>query len=155
MNDATFYDTIKDVYWTFVLPCVCLFSLLTNTINILVFKSIKSRNVIYKYMLANSMFDQAYLLTVFFVFVIRCGQFCDYENSYFAQFYAVYIYMYAANSLALFCILLEISILVQRYMHLTSKDYFKRINKIVLSFACSYFVLFITCLNCPPLKYKR
>jgi hypothetical protein len=48
--------------------------------------------------------------------------------------------MYAANSLALFCIFLEISILVQRYMHLANKDYFKRINKMIL-----FFCLFIFC----------
>ena len=122
-------NTIRDIYWTFVLPSICLFSLTTNTINIIVFYSIKSRNVIYKYMLFNSVFDQLYLVTVFFVFIIRCGQFCEIENSYFAMFYAHYIYIYAANSISLYCIFIEISILVQRYNFLTNKNFLEKINK--------------------------
>ncbi len=135
-------DTLRDVYWTFVLPSICLVSLLANTINIWIFNSIKSSNIIYKYMLVNGVFDQAYLITVFFVFTIRCGQFCEIKNSYMAQFYAVYIYGYTASSLSLFGILLEISILVQRYMFLASKDYLKRINKTIM-FCCLFVFCFV------------
>ena len=132
-------ETIIDVYWTFMLPSICVFSLTTNAINILVFYKIKSRNVIYKYMFANSLVDEAYLLCVSFIFLVRCGQFCEIRHSYMAQFYAHYIYMYAANSIALFSIFLEISILVQRFYTLNNKTFFKNINKKLVFF--SLFVL--------------
>ena len=135
-------DTLRDVYWTFVLPSICLVSLLANTINIWIFNSIKSSNIIYKYMLINGIFDQAYLITVFFVFTIRCGKLCDIKNSYMAQFYAVYIYGYTTSSLSLFGILLEISILVQRYMFLARKDYWKCINKTIM-FCCLFVFCFV------------
>ena len=135
-------DTIRDVYWTFVLPAICLFSLITNTINIIVFYSIKSRNFTYKCMLYNSIADQLYLVIVFFVFIIRCGQFCEIKNSYFAMFYAHYIYMYVANSISLFCILIEISILIYRYNYLTNKIVSKKINKNVL-FLCLLILCFV------------
>jgi hypothetical protein len=132
-------ETVIDIYWTFMLPSICLFSLITNAINIIVFYTIRSRNAIYKYMLANSLADEAYLLCVSFIFLVRCGQFCDYEDSYLAQVYAHYIYMYAANSIALFSIFLEISILVQRFYTLKNKTFFKNINKKLVFF--SLFVL--------------
>lgn len=122
-------QTALDIYWTFVLPSICSFSLVTNAINILVFYTIKSRNVIYKYMLVNCLADEVYLFCVFFIFIVRCGQFCEIKDSYFAQVYAHYIYMYTANSVALFSIFLEISILVQRFCTLKNKKFFKNINK--------------------------
>ena len=132
-------NTIRDIYWTFVLPSVCLFSLITNTINLIVFYSIRSRNLIYKYMLYNSSLDQLYLVIVFFVFIIRCGQFCEIKNSYFAMFYAQYFYMYAANSISLFSIFIEISMLIQRYNFLTNKIFLEKINKKFLFFCLLVF----------------
>ena len=135
-------STFQDVYWTFILPLICLFSLATNTINIIVFKKIssKSRNTIYKYMLVNSISDQVYLICVAFIFIVRCGQFCTIKDTYLAKFYVHYIYMYAANSIAVFSMFLEISIVLHRFASLKNKNYFNNSNIKWL-----FLVLFIFC----------
>ena len=108
-------DTYLDIYWTFILPVICLFSIVTNLINIKVFYALKSKNIIYKYMLYNSLSNVAYLLTVVFVFVIKCGRFCeDLKDSYIAKVYHQYIFIFLSNSLGLFCLFTEIVISMQR-----------------------------------------
>ena len=133
---------VSDVYWTFVLPLICLFSLATNTLNIIVFSKIsrKSSNIIYKYMLANSIFDQIYLFCVSFIFIVRCGQFCEIKDTFFAKVYVHYVYMYVANSVALFSLFLEIVIVLQRFSMLNNRDFLSSVNK---TFA--FTALFIFC----------
>ena len=122
-----FIETLKDVYWTFILPLICVYSIITCVINLLVFASLKSKNIIYKIMLYNSISDIAYLVSVMFVFMIRCGQFCDdLKYSYIAIVYHQYVFMYLANSLALFGIFIEILISVQRIFILTNRAYISR-----------------------------
>lgn len=117
-------ETIKDVYWTFILPLICFYSIITSLINLIVFATLKSKNIIYKIMLYNSLSDIAYLLSVIFVFVIRCGQFCpELKDSYMAKIYHQYIFMYLANSLGLFGVLIEILISVQRIFILTNRTF--------------------------------
>ena len=135
-----FVDKLKDVYWTFILPLICLYSIITCVINLLVFASLKSKNVIYKIMLYNSISDIAYLVAVMFVFVIRCGEFCDeLKNSYMAIVYHQYIFMYFANSLALFGIFIEILISVQRIFILTNRSF---INKFKINLTLLGFLVF-------------
>jgi hypothetical protein len=139
-------ETIKDIYWTFVLPLICAFSILTCLINLIIFASLKSKNIIYKFMLYNSLSDIAYLFSVMFVFVMRCGQFCDeLKDSYAAKFYHHYIFTFVANSLGLFGILIEILISVQRIFFLTNKAFMDRtkINVTLIGFLTFSFVFCI------------
>ena len=125
-----------------MLPLICLFSLATNTLNIIVFSktSRKSSNIIYKYMLANSIFDQIYLFCVSFIFIVRCGQFCQIKDTFFAKVYVHYVYMYVANSVALFSLFLEIVIVLQRFSMLNNRDFLSSVNK-----TFSFTALFIFC----------
>ena len=133
---------LVDSYWTFVIPLICLFSLSTNMINIIVFRSIKSRNIIYKYMLVNSLADQIYLIMVVFVFFARCGQFCDMKDTYLAKFYIQYIFNYGANSVAFFSIFIEIGVMLQRFSTLRNKTFLKNTNK-KLVLACLLIFCFL------------
>ena len=143
------HELVIDSYWTFLIPLVCLFSLCTNMINIIVFHSIKSRNIIYKYMLINSLADQLYLMCVVFIFIARCGQFCDIKDTYLAKFYVHYIYMYGANSAALFSIFIEIAIMLQRCATLRNKTFLKNTNK---KFALACVLIFCFLFNVPQLS---
>ena len=126
---TSFQDTIRDVYWTFVLPGICIFSILTNILNTIVFSKMKTKNHVYKLMLYNSVANLAYLLTVVFVFIIRCGQFCQIKDTYLAKFYTHYIYMYTANSISLFSAFIEVAITIQRYFFLTNRSLLKKFKK--------------------------
>ena len=138
----TYSVSMIDVYWTFILPIICSFSMFTNAINVIVFARIKSRDNIYKYMLINSIADEVYLFGVFFIFLVRCGQFCQIKDTYMAQFYAHYIYNYTTNSVALFSIFLEILIIVQRYFSLKNKKLLENVNK-NLFFLCLLLLCFV------------
>ena len=133
-------ETIKDIYWTFVLPFICSCSILTCLSNLIIFASLKSKNIIYKFMLYNSLSDIAYLFSVMFVFVMRCGQFCDeLKDSYAAKFYHHYIFTFVANSLGLFGILIEILISAQRIFFLTNKAFMDRRKISVTLIGCLVF----------------
>ncbi len=132
--DKTLGETTIDFLWTFVLPLICLFSFITNMINIRVFHLIKSHNSIYKYMLAKSVTDQVYLLCVSFIFIEKCGQFCDMKDTYLAKLYLRYVFYYGASSIALFSIILEMVIISVRYARLKGREFLKNANKkLVLS----------------------
>ena len=136
-------ELLKDIYWTFILPLICMYSIITSLINLLVFASLKSKNIIYKIMLYNSISDIGYLVSVMFVFVIRCGQFCDnLKDSYMAKLYHHYIFMFVANSLALFGILIEILISMQRIFFLMNRTFINRskINLTLIGFLLFSFV---------------
>ena len=153
MNDKAnpdYIQTTKDIYWTFVLPLICSYSIITSVINLVVFASLKSKNIIYKFMLYNSMSDIAYLVSVMFVFVMRCGQFCDeLKDSYMAKFYQHYIFNFVASSFGLFGILIEILISMQIIFFLTNREFIWRftINLTLIGFLIFSFVF------CLPLMY--
>ena len=149
MNNKTspdYIQTTKDIYWTFILPLICSYSIITSIINLVVFASLKSKNIIYKFMLYNSISDIAYLFSVMFVFVMRCGHFCDeLKDSYMAKFYHHYLFTFVANSLGLFGILIEILISVQRIFFLTNREFINRfkINLTLIGFLIFSFVFCI------------
>ena len=126
---SSLQDTIRDVYWTFVLPGICIFSIITNILNTIVFSKLKSKNNVYKLMLYNSVANLAYLFTVVFVFIIRCGQFCEIKDTYLAKFYTHYIYMYTANSFSLFSAFIEVAITMQRFFFLKNRSLLQKFKK--------------------------
>ena len=132
MHQMNYVELVKDVYWTFILPLICVISMATSLINIAVFGALKTKNIIYKFMFYNCTCDLAYLLSVTFVFIMRCGQFCEIKDSYIAKFYHHYVFIYIANSLALYGIFMEIAISTQRIIFLTNKSLSKRLNLNVL-----------------------
>ena len=136
MSDNVYLtETVKDVYWTFILPFVCILSIGSNMINIVIFGALKTKNIVYKFMFLKCMCDVAYLFCVMFVFIMRCGQFCQLKDSYLAMFYYNYIYMYAANSLNMCAIFIEIFTAIQRIVFITNKTSPKHIyvNLILVS----------------------
>ena len=100
---------IEDYFNTYILPIICLFGIITNIINILVFKQIKLNNETTKYFITNSCCDLAFLSTQVFLFIFRCGTLCPYNYKYGAKLYEKYIYLYTGYVISNFCLLLDIS----------------------------------------------
>ena len=134
------------IYWTFVLPFVSSLSLISNGINVKVFYSITSINVVYKYMLYNSLSNMGYLLTVVFVFVMKCGHLCDIKDTYFAKFYHHYIFIYASNSIAVFGILIEIIITIQRIFFIRNKS---SVKNWPINYILAFLLIFSFIINLP------
>lgn len=125
MNEDTV--KVKDFWWTFILPLICAFGFFTNLINIVVFLKLKSKNPIYKLMLSNSITNFFYSLICFFVFIMRCGQYCTIQNTYWVKVYEKYLFYYLTSALGLFNIFIEVCVAIQRYLIVANKNLPKKL----------------------------
>lgn len=110
---------LNDIIWTFFIPIICFFSLLTNILNIVIFNKLKPMNKSYNLLYIKSFVNVTYLFSSMFVFVTRCGIFCtDLKDSYIAKFYTLFVLYYFTSSLGLLDLIIEVIISVKRYLKL-------------------------------------
>lgn len=132
-----------EVCWTYILPLICLFGLITNLLNMIVFVSIsKLKETLYKYMLINSIVDFFYLIILSFISLSKCGSLCGMiGNSYLAKFYELYLFFYLSNVLCVFNSLIEICFTLNRYLAISDLKHKCKFEK--LSFGVIVFMLFV------------
>lgn len=107
----------------YLLPSICLFGIVTSSLNILVIIKINKLNEnVYLYMLINSISDLVFLITQIFVGLIRCGFLCPYGYTYGAKFYELYIYLFAGYTIIIFDCLINISVSIDRLRSFSSKQ---------------------------------
>ena len=116
-----------DAWWTFVLPGVCVVSLLSNAVCALVLARVmrKNANKIFAYMWVKSVAAALYLLICSFVFAIKCNSFvaCAAMPAWLqlvAKLYELYLYNYLSSSLALFDLCIETMIALERLFAIMS-----------------------------------
>ena len=121
---------VADICWTFVLPCVCLFSISTNTLSVIVFYTLRMRKAIYQLLFVKSCVNVSYLFICFWKFLSKCGRFCDIiygnniarENWMFAiQLYDFGMFGILTHILGLCDVLIELTISIKRYYILTER----------------------------------
>lgn len=127
---------IKDFVWQYILPYICLLAFLFNLINIIVFSSKKLENPVSKYLLCHSMFECVYALLSFAYFftkhVIQVP-----SCSYLVNFMEFYFIQLMTTSIAIFLIIIEILIALNRllvifYSKITNKLNFNLTSMIIL-----------------------
>ena len=102
--------------------------------NIAVFTMSKMKDSSFKYMLATSVSDFFYSIFELVYFLILCDD-CKLKTKYFSQIYKFLIDDYFTSSLAIFCILVDIVLSIQRYFILINKPFVqKSLHKWVLLF---------------------
>ena len=146
-SNSTDHSLIIDVLFTFVVPPICLVSLLTNLVNVYVFTKMRHFNVIYKFLLCKSVSNTLYLCICMFIFVAKCGRFCSMDTTYLAKVYELYLFLYGSSVLGLSDLLIEIVILLQRIFILINKPFLenKSIYAVIVplfTFAAIYYVPF-------------
>lgn len=115
-------------YWYYLLfPSICSFGVLTNLINIVVFSNSKMRDPSFIYLLAISIGDLFYLVLEIYGYNELCTE-CPLYKTYFTQLFSIYIDDFLTSSLAIFCIMVDIALSIQRYMTLLNKRCFQSIN---------------------------
>ena len=115
---------LRDVIWTFVFPVFCFVGSLTNLVTIYVFVHVQfRRNNVHRLMLAYSVADFFYLTIGSFAFVFKCGSQCDLDKSFTAQVYGYIFVDYITSVLAIFNILIEVFLSMQRYLMIVNKKY--------------------------------
>lgn len=107
------------------MPLLCLFGVLTNALNILVFVNHQMKDVSFKYMMAISISDLFYLAILSISFISYCDD-CSINRKYSLQMYVFYLDQYLTRCMAIFNILAEISLSIQRYMVLINKPFIKK-----------------------------
>lgn len=88
-------------------PIICLFGLVTNLLNILIFFKLKDKDKSFKYMLIISINDFLHLAFNVYAFTFYCNNF-RLNQTYSAQIFRLFIKDYLAKCSAVFTILIDI-----------------------------------------------
>ena len=112
---------IYDYSNVFLLPAICLFGILTSTLNIIVLVRTKLKEDVHLIMLIASVSDLSFLLTQVFIAVIRCGALCPYGYSYAANVYGSYVYLFVGYSIVTFSALVEVTVSIDRLLLLSNR----------------------------------
>lgn len=141
-----------DIDITFIQPIICFYGMIANILNIFVFFDKSFENVTYKYLFANAISNFFYLLNCFFLFVARCGVYCNFTNTLLSQIYLYIFYNYLKGIAAILTILIQIIVCFQRLTILFRFNLFNFSN-----FKLSIFilVLFSTIFYSPMILTKK
>ena len=127
---------IKDLTWSFILPLICSFGLVANTVNYMVFserRRLNQRNRMHQYFQFDSLAEFAYLFICLVNFILNSSYSTCIKSNYYVIFYTKYFYLYLSSVLACFIILLRMFISVRRLLiiwniglfHLSKRFFFK------------------------------
>ena len=106
---------VRDLVWSYVLPSICLFGILTNSINIFIFKNKDLKSSMYKYFLLHSIAELCYLLICFVYFCLNSIFLpVDVKNTYPVKLFEMYAYHYLTTVMALYMISIELTISIKR-----------------------------------------
>jgi hypothetical protein len=128
---------------------ICVFGVFSNALNIAVFLNSRLKDKSFKYMMASSLADLLYLGLASFDFIEYCDL-CPILKTYSTQFYNIIVDSYLTSCLAIFSILVELFLSVERLLILSNKPYCQKISYIkslfilaVISFVYYTPVLFL------------
>jgi hypothetical protein len=111
--------------WQYLLlPQINVFGLVTNILNACVFLDRRMEDATFKYMLATSLNDILYLIFTSWNINKYCTQ-CPLYSAYVTQIYLIWLNDWFTSSQALFNILIDIFISLQRYFILLNKPFFQ------------------------------
>jgi hypothetical protein len=130
-NKTQFYDDINiefdiDHLFRMINIPITLFGTFTNLINITIFSNKEFKDRIFTYLLVHSIAEFFYLFLCNFLPLPYCGVYCDFtiRNAFVSILIMLIIEDYLTSCIAIFNILLEIFISLQRYSLLSSTNCF-------------------------------
>ncbi|RNA13337.1 hypothetical protein BpHYR1_040405 [Brachionus plicatilis] len=96
---------------------LALIGTITSAINIIIFLKLRLKDNVYKYYLISSIVDFFYMFIISFYALIACGTPCDLMNgaSFIKMAYIIVLDDYLTSCLAIYNILIELFITIQRY----------------------------------------
>jgi len=123
-----------EIYWTFLIPFICFFGTITNTISVVCLIKIPNNvqnGSMFKFMLSNSAINAVYEFLCGFIFLLRCGSLCNTNISHLELIiYNFVIWDYLTSSMAILVNFNEIIMCIQRYSVIVNwkRFQFKRFN---------------------------
>ena len=134
-SDTTL-NTFLDFTSTFMFPIISTYDIIINIINIIIFSKKSLKDIIFKYYRINAISNILYLLIIFFFFVIRCGMYCSFTNTYPAQIFNYVFFTYIKGIFAIFSICIQITLSIYRLLIVCNRntDFLKnKMNTIIIS----------------------
>jgi hypothetical protein len=126
---------------------ICIFGMFTNIMSVIILTNSKIRNYsTFKYMLATSTSNFLYLLLIMPNAIEYCSAYCSFIlNTYWYNFYRLYLCSYLTSSIAIFSTLIDIALSLQHYQIITNKSLddktpFKRITFSLSMISILYFL---------------
>lgn len=131
-HDLHYFIKTSLVIRLFILPNVCILGVVANAFNILCFSNKKMKDLSFKYMLVISISDMFYLALCSYGYIVLCKD-CPLYELYFNKLYEIYIEDYFTSCLALFRILADIMLSMQRTFVLLNRPFCSKISyKVIL-----------------------
>ena len=151
-NKSELSPRLVDYTNVFIHPAICLFGMVTSLLSLVIFCDkkfllAKANSIIYQYMLVISVCDFLFLLTQFFLVVIRCGSLCPFGYAQSSKSYELYIYLFIGYTIITFEVLLDISVSINRLFSFSTK--LKNSSEIKFRLKCGLFLIASIVLNVP------
>jgi hypothetical protein len=102
-----------------------LFGVITNLINIIIFSDKKFKNKTFVYLFYHSISEFVYLSLACLTSIPYCGTYCadSFKYSIISELIVLYIDYYFTSSLAIFALLVEITLSFERYLVVSNSPY--------------------------------
>nr|QVK45838.1 G protein-coupled receptor [Proales similis] len=122
-------DEARTIFWVYVVPVICLLGIFTNSLCILGFIRLKLEHEIFKFMKLISLVDLFYLMFISLFFLSRCkASWCQFSTSYVSQLYLIVVDAYLTSCMAIFNILIDLTISVQRFLIVSNVKVFEKLR---------------------------
>ena len=114
---------VVDYWWTFALPFICLCSVVTSALSLLILNKLRHLNRLYLLLFVKTLINMIYLSICFWIFLVKCGHLCPPASNsltwslltFGIQIYKHYIYGYIGSVLACSDLLIEIMLSIERF----------------------------------------
>jgi hypothetical protein len=116
-NNNNSYIDYKGFLLIVALP-LKIFGSVTNMINAIIFKNKIFKDKVFSYIFIHSVAEFFYLFLLIFIQGVQCGNYCDVsiQNSLISKLMEVYIDYYITSCLAIFCLLIDVTVCMERVL---------------------------------------
>ena len=128
INNRT--SLIVNYWWTVGLPFICLCSMVTSGLSLLVLYKLRHLNRLYRLLYVKTLVNLVYLSICFWIFLVKCGHMCPPASNsltrslvtFSIQVYKHFIYGYVSSVLAYSDLLIEIMLSIERLLVMNNEE---------------------------------
>lgn len=105
---SDYYTTFTDIANVYILPLICLTSIILNFISVMVILNMGfKKDPLNQYILVSSICNFITLILTSFTFLLRCGNLCQISCKFGSKVYELYVHLFFSNILIQFNLLLD------------------------------------------------
>nr|QVK45840.1 G protein-coupled receptor [Proales similis] len=116
------------LFWLYISPVISLLGVIANFLCLLGFWKLRLEHEIFMFMKLISLVDLFYLIFMALSFLPRCQPWCRFSDDYLVQLYLLTIDYYLTSCMAIFNILIDLTISVQRFLIVSNVKVFEKLR---------------------------